>query len=126
MNRDTGARVRSARGRPQILQVHDVDRYAREVATQPLDVALADHRHDVAPRLRELPECRGHQCVPIVDQDALRRRELPRELLDEPRLVRVEPLQLRLDLLLPGEESTERRSQNRTRPPNGNTRQKKT
>src|SRR6266704_1876227 len=111
MNGDARARVRSARGGPQILQVHDVDHHAREVATQPLDVALADHRDDVALRLRELPEHRGHERVPIVNQDALRRRELPRELLDEPRLVRVEPLELCLDLLLPGEESAERGSQ---------------
>src|SRR6266487_2977416 len=46
--------------------------------------------------------------VPLVDQDALRRRQLPGELLDETPLVRVEPLELRLDPLLSGEEAADR------------------
>src|SRR5205809_275901 len=72
-------------------------------------LAFPVHRDAVALRLGEVTELRSHRGVPFVDQDPLRRRKLPRELLDEGRLVSIETLQFRLDPLLAREEAPDRR-----------------
>src|SRR5256712_7474227 len=68
-------------------------------------------RQDTPASRRELPQAAGHARAPLVDEDALRGREFPGEFADEPLLILVEPLELRLDAFPPGEESADRRNQ---------------
>src|SRR5213594_852663 len=102
------ARVRSRRRRAKLLQVDDLDRHARQVMQQALDVAFPDDRDDIAARLLDLAQLPGHRHIPLVDQDALRGRELRRKLAQETLFVPVEALEFRLDLLLAGEEDSQR------------------
>src|SRR5437660_210043 len=60
---------------------------------------------DAALRLRQLTDRTAHGRIPFVDQDPLRGRQLPREFLEEGRLVLVEALQFSFDLLLAGEKA---------------------
>src|SRR3989449_11586345 len=89
----------------------NLDGCTLEMTQEPVHMALANHRHDIPASLRELPQAAGHARVPLVDEDALRGREFPGEFADEPLLILVEPLELRLDAFPPGEESADRRNQ---------------
>src|SRR2546425_1253540 len=57
-----------------------IEGHAGQVTQQPFDVAFPDDCDDVAAGFRDLTERSGHRHVPLVDQDALRGRELRRKL----------------------------------------------
>src|SRR5207245_8923937 len=101
------AGVRALWWRSQLLEVDDLDRRAFEMNPEPVHVAFAHDRHDIPAGLRELPQAAGHARVPFVDEDALRGREFPGELADEPLFILVEPLELGLDSFPPGEQSAD-------------------
>src|SRR2546427_10622299 len=97
----------------------NLDGCTLEMTQEPVHMALANHRHDIPASLRELPQAAGHAPVPLFDEDALRGRESPAEFPDDPLLILEDPLELRLDSSLPGEESAVRRNQERQPLPAG-------
>src|SRR3989442_3701050 len=111
LNGDVHAGVRARGWRSQVLEVDDLDRRAFARNPEPVPRAFAHDRHDIPAGLRELPQAAGHARVPFVDEDALRGREFPGELADEPLFILVEPLELGLDSFPPGEESADHRNQ---------------
>src|SRR5439155_170576 len=86
-------------GRPWDAESHNAANGPRHARSLP------DNRDDISLRLRQLTDRAAHGRIPFVDQEPLRRRQLPREFLEEGRLVLVEALQFGLDLLLAGEEA---------------------
>src|SRR3989442_7574352 len=74
---------------------------------QAFDVAFPDAGDDMAARLRDLAQRPGHRHIPLVNQDALRGRELRRKLAQETLFVPVEALEFRLDFLLAGEKGSQ-------------------
>src|SRR5437667_10866493 len=68
-------------------------------------MSLPNHRDDIPLRLRQLTNRTAHGRISFVDQNPLRGRLLPREFLEEGRLVLVEALPFGLDFLLTGEEA---------------------
>src|SRR5207249_12042874 len=88
-----------------------VDPHAVELMQQSIDVAFPDYRNGLATGFREVTQGSGHRRVSLVDQDALRGRELRRELAEEALFVSVEALQLRFDFFFAGEKRPQRGSE---------------
>src|SRR5437667_4596425 len=105
LNRHARGGVRPGRRGPECFEVHDLNGSARGMLYEALHMSLADHRDDLPLRLRQLTDRTAPGRISFVDQDPLRGRQLPREFLEEGRLVLVEALQFGLDLLLAGEDA---------------------
>src|SRR5437588_90124 len=120
---DARARVRAGRGGSELLEMDDLDGHSSQLVQQTVDVTLTDDRNDVPFRFGKPSDRPGHRDVPLVDQDALRRRQFPREFLDEAGLVPIEPLQLGFDPFLPREEAADGRREETAAFPEGHVRQ---